>query len=175
MNLRIRASFFVAFALLTLTGTASAGNPPVFHPAKPQQASTNGSSSDGKDHWFIPKGSSCVNDTNATPGKYARVSFLMHADGFPTSAVENFILHARMIPHGQNLAGQNWTRSWTTFKDISLIGGSAGHSRVLFVLTPVPDVEKDWDLQVKLQWKRMSRLDWNKTLTIQFNEARCPA
>jgi hypothetical protein len=29
-------------------------------------------------------------------------------------------------------------------------------------------------LQVKLQWKRMSRVDWNKTLTIQFHENTCP-
>jgi hypothetical protein len=80
-----------------------------------------------------------------------------------------------MIPHDQDLPGQNWTRSWSTYVDISLIAGSAGHTRVLTVWAPVPDVEKDWDIQAKLQWKRMSRPDWNKTLTVQFNEARCPA
>jgi hypothetical protein len=174
MKVRVSAPFVAAVALLTCTGVASAGNPPVFAPAPAQQASAGGGS-DGKNHWYIAKGPSCAARTTPTPGTYARASFLMYADGFPSSAVENFILHARMIPHGQNLPGQNWTRSWTTVVDVSLIAGAAGHRRLVTVWTPVPDTEKDWDLQVKLQWKRMSRVDWNKSLTIHFDEARCPA
>ena len=56
----------------------------------------------------------------------------------------------------------------------SLIAGSQGHRLLMMTWALVPDTEKDWDLQVKLQWKRMSRVDWNKTLTIRFNEAACP-
>ena len=38
----------------------------------------------------------------------------------------------------------------------------------------VPNVGEDWDLQVKLQWKRDLSGDWNRTLVIPFNEASCP-
>jgi len=160
-------------ALMTFAAQASAGNPPKFAPAAAQSASASGSTST-KDYWYIPKGSSCVSGTHPVPGQYARVSFLMYADAFPSTSVENFILHARMIPHGQDSALQNWPRTWSTQLSPSLIAGAQGHRLVLTTWARVPDTEKDWDLQVKLQWKRMSRVDWNKTLTIRFNEAACP-
>ena len=35
--------------------------------------------------------------------------------------------------------------------------------------------DHDWSLQIKMQWKRLSRVDWNKTLTIHFDKDRCTA
>ena len=56
---------------------------------------------------------------------------LMYADPFQQTSVENFILHARLIPHGQNLPGQNWTRTWSTTISPSVIGGATGHRLIL--------------------------------------------
>jgi hypothetical protein len=159
--------------LLVFAAQASAGNPPKFAPAAAQNTSAGGTAGT-KDYWYIPKGSSCINGTRPVPGAYAKVSFLMYADAFPSTSVENFVLHARMIPRGQDSALQNWPRKWSTNLSASLIAGSQGHRLLMTTWARVPDTEKDWDLQVKLQWKRMSRVDWNKTLTIHFNEAACP-
>ena len=170
---RLVATGVAALTLLMSAAQASAGNPPKLAPAASQSASASGSTST-KDYWYIPKGSSCINGTHPVPGQYAKVSFLMYADAFPSTSVENFILHARMIPHGQDSALQNLPRKWSTNLSASLIAGSQGHRLLMTTWALVPDTEKDWDLQVKLQWKRMSRVDWNKTLTIRFNEAGCP-
>ncbi len=167
------ATGVAALALLMFAGQASAGNPPKLAPATAQSASAGGSAGT-RDYWYIPKGSSCISGTHPVAGQYAKVSFLMYADAFTSTSVENFILHARMIPHGQDSALQNWPRKWSTNLSASLIAGSQGHRLLMTTWALVPDTEKDWDLQVKLQWKRMSRVDWNKTLTIRFNEAACP-
>lgn len=170
---RLAATGVAALTVSMFAGQASAGNPPTLAPAAAQSASASGNAST-KDYWYIPKGSSCISGTHPVPGQYAKVSFLMYADAFPSTSVENFILHARMIPHGQDSALQNWPRKWSTQLSASLIAGAQGHRLLLTTFALVPDTEKDWDLQVKLQWKRMSRIDWNKTLTIRFNEAACP-
>jgi hypothetical protein len=128
------------------------------------------------DHWYIAKGSSCV---SSPTGPLAKVSMMMYADGFNTTQVENFILHARIIVHGATLPGQSWWRKWSTTISPSIIGGAQGgataHKMTLTTLTRLPSTEHDWDLQIKMQWKRLSRVDWNKTLTIHFGADRCPA
>ena len=104
---------------------------------------------------------------------------MMYADGFDTTQVENFILRARIIVHGATLPGQSWWRKWSTTISPSIIGGAQGgataHKLTLTTLTRLPSTDHDWDLQIKMQWKRLSRVDWNKTLTIHFDKDRCPA
>ena len=51
---------------------------------------------------------------------------MMYADGFNTTQVENFILHARIIVHGATLPGQSWWRKWSTTISPSIIGGAQG-------------------------------------------------
>jgi hypothetical protein len=167
MRWKLCAMACAVLASLALAGQASAD----FAPAPPQSASASGSSN-GKNHWYIAKGTRCV---SSPQGPILRTSFLMYADGFPTSNVQNFILHARLIPHGATLPGQNWTRSYSTTLSPSLTDSATGHR--LFLTTTAKarvDLQYDWDLQVKLQWKRLSRPDWNTTLVVKYDESRCP-
>jgi hypothetical protein len=147
-----------ALCALAVPPATWAGNPPITSPAASQQVSAGGAGKhvDKNEHSYIAKGSACIIGT-ARPGTYA-----------------NFILHARMIPHGQNLAVQNFTRPWATQVGPWIGGGTASHNQSMTTWALVPDIEKDWDLQVKLQWKRDLARDWNTTLKIQFNEAACP-
>jgi hypothetical protein len=176
MRLRTCAGGVLAGAVLALAlpVAASAGNPPKFTPAAAQKVSAGGSNGAKDDHWYIAKGSSCIIG-KAIPGTYAKVSFLMHAGPYAATKVSNFIIHARMIPHGQNAPGQNFFRSWSTNASASLVGGTTGHSLLMTTWAKIPDTEKDWDLQVKLQWKRGGVRDWNTSLTIHFDETACPS
>jgi hypothetical protein len=164
-----------ALCALAVPPATWAGNPPITSPAASQQVSAGGAGKhvDKNEHSYIAKGSACIIGT-ARPGTYAKVSFLMQAGPYPATKVTNFILHARMIPHGQNLAVQNFTRPWATQVGPWIGGGTASHNQSMTTWALVPDIEKDWDLQVKLQWKRDLARDWNTTLKIQFNEAACP-
>jgi hypothetical protein len=164
MRWRLCATASAMLASLVLAGQASADLAPA-----PAQSVSAGGSSGGKDHWYIARGTQCV------AGPFIRTSFFMYADGFSKSNVQNFILHARLIPHGATLPGQNWTRSYSTTLSPSLTDSATGHR--LFLTTTAKarvDLQYDWDLQVKLQWKRLSRPDWNTTLVVKYDESRCP-
>jgi hypothetical protein len=122
-------------------------------------------------HYYIAKGSVCV----ASPkGPLVRVKMLMYADPFLQTHVTNFVLNARLIPHGATLPGQNWTRTWAWTK-FALVGG-ASHKLIMSTFVPTLDPQYDWDIQVKMQWKRPApRGDWSTTLVVKFHKERCPA
>ena len=129
-----------------------------------------GASANESSHYYFTKGSQCI------AGPSDRVSFVMYSDAFDQTKVQNFVLRARMIPHGQDTPLQNFTRPWTTVTNPSFIAaGTGGHRYIMTASAPVPDLQKDWDLQVKMTWNRLGRLDWNKSLTIRFEEDACPA
>ena len=73
--------------------------------------------------------------------------------------MQNFVIHARLIPHGATAPGQNWWRSWPG--NVGPMLGPGRSSLLMKTWAKVPDVGKDWDLQVKLQWKRDLKRDWN--------------
>jgi hypothetical protein len=87
--------------------------------------------------------------------------------------VQAFVVRARLVPHGASLPGQNTFRSWTTLKQN--LAGLSPHRYTMTVAPPVPDTEKDWDLQVQLKWDKYRRLDWNTNLkAVRFDETGCP-
>lgn len=133
---------------------------------------TGSAGANDSSHYYIAKGSSCA---SGPTGATAKVSMLMYADPFLRTYATNFILHTRLIPHGQTLPGQNWPRTWSTTVSPSIIGGgpTTWHKLILTSTAKVPDLEKDWDLQIKMQWKRDSRPDWNKTLVLKHFQQRC--
>jgi hypothetical protein len=128
-----------------------------------------GASANESSHYYFTKGSRCV------AGPSDKVAFVMYADAFDKTKVQNFVLRARMIPHGQDTPLQNFARPWTTVTSPSfIVAGTAGHRYTMTAAAPVPDLQKDWDLQVKMTWNRLGRIDWNTSLTIRFEEDACP-
>jgi hypothetical protein len=119
------------------------------------------------DHWYLGKGSVCINRPGL-PGSYARVKVTMHADDFASTAVQAFKLSARLIP---TTAGLNVSRSWTTYAQKLTLSGE--HTLTMMVYAPVPDTAKDWNLQIHMTWDRMSRVDWHNELTVK-NFGGCP-
>jgi hypothetical protein len=121
------------------------------------------------DHWYRSKGSSCIARAGQS-GAWARASVLMHADDFPSTKVQAFKLSARLVP---TTAGLDVTRPWKTFTQRLTLTGT--HDLVMTVYAPVPDTLKDWNLQIRVTWDRMSRLDWHNQLTVKnFSTATCP-
>jgi hypothetical protein len=132
-------------------------------------AAPAGASSAAGDHWYRSKGSSCIARPGLS-GAFARASVLMHSDDFASTNVQAFKISARLVP---TTAGINISRPWTNYtQKVSLTGA---HTLLLTVFAPVPDVAKDWSLQIHVTWDRMTRLDWHTSLTVkQFNTAKCP-
>ena len=131
--------------------------------------SATGAGANESSHYYFTKGSRCV------AGPRDSVTFIMYAGPFDQTKVQNFVLRARMIPHGQDTPLQNYTRPWTTTYSASFItAGTVSHRYTMTAAAPVPDLQKDWDLQVKMTWNRLGRIDWNTSLTIGFEEYACP-
>lgn len=132
-------------------------------------AAPAGATSTAGDHWYRSKGSSCIARPGLS-GAFARASVLMHSDDFASTNVQAFKLSARLVP---TTAGINISRPWTNYTQKVSLNGA--HTLQLTVFAPVPDVEKDWSLQIHVTWDRMTRLDWHTSLTVkQFNTAKCP-
>ena len=64
---------------------------------------TGSAGANDSSHYYIAKGSSCA---SGPTGATAKVSMLMYADPFLRTYATNFILHTRLIPHGQTLPGR---------------------------------------------------------------------
>jgi hypothetical protein len=154
---------------------ASAGPPKVLTPAAQQPALNYGGGKAAKpkpSYTYKAKGTSCfaVDPKDDTKGDRAQIRFWMaHGPSFDVSKVEGLKVWARLVPNG---AGLNFPRGWTKQQQPNPLPNQ--WYRFALNMT-VPDLLKDWDIQVDLTWDRNYRIDVHKKLSVPFYESNCPA
>jgi hypothetical protein len=162
----------IPLAAVMFVAAASAAGP-VAKPAKalPQINAGSGAKLSASYTWKA-KGTSCfaVNPGDDTKGDRAQIRFWMaHGPSFDVSKVEGLTVKARFVPHA---SGLNFTRDWTKAQQV----GPLPNQWYPFALNmTVPDLLKDWDIEVDLIWDRNGRIDHHQKLTVPFYENNCPA
>lgn len=120
--------------------------------------------------WFVSKGTKCLAFQNAYGWHVAASpTFWVGTHAHAGNNVNAVTLSTRLIPTTE---GIYWNRNWKSF---TLNTRSLdGYNRMwMRVPTYFEDADYDWNLQVKIQWRRIGRIDWKVKFKSRFNEGFC--